>query len=118
MEFRGKTLCSAMKPLKDSDQSAQTILDEGDGSEANLRRIIDTIPALVACFSKDGSNEFFNKKWYDYTGLSPEQSQNDGWQKPVHLDDLLPDACPNPNRDDSATFRRILRARLEPSAVR
>ena len=60
------------------------------GSEANLRRIIDTIPALVSGFLPDGSNEFMNQRWHDYTGLSLEQSQNGGWQEPVHLDDLPP----------------------------
>jgi PAS domain S-box-containing protein len=29
-----------------------------------------------------------NQRWRDYTGLPPEQSQGDGWQEPVHPDDL------------------------------
>jgi formate hydrogenlyase transcriptional activator len=58
------------------------------GSEARLRRIIDTIPALVSGFLSDGSNEFMNERWYDYTGLTPEQAQHGGWQEPVHPDDL------------------------------
>jgi formate hydrogenlyase transcriptional activator len=58
------------------------------GSEANLRRIIDAIPALVSGFLPDGSNEFMNQRWHDYTGLSPEQSQHGGWQEPVHPHDL------------------------------
>src|SRR6266849_5747930 len=57
-------------------------------SEAKLRRTIDTIPALVSGFLSDGSNEFMNQRWHDYTGLSPEQSQHGGWQEPVHPDDL------------------------------
>lgn len=60
------------------------------GSEANLRRTIDKIPALVSSFLPDGSNECMNQRWHDYTGLSPEQSQGDGWQEPVHPDDLAP----------------------------
>src|SRR5882757_4266466 len=51
------------------------------GSEANLRRIIDTIPTLVSGFLPDGSNEFMNQRWHDFTGLSPEQSQQGGWQE-------------------------------------
>ena len=60
------------------------------GSETNLRRTIDTIPALVSSFFPDGSSELFNQRWHDYTGLSPEQSQREGWQRPVHPDDLPP----------------------------
>src|SRR5258708_30828357 len=58
------------------------------GSEAKLRRIIDTIPALVSGFLPDGSNEFMNQRWHDFTGLSAEESQRGGWQRPVHRDDL------------------------------
>jgi formate hydrogenlyase transcriptional activator len=58
------------------------------GSEAKLRRILDTIPALVSGFLSDGSNEFMNQRWHEYTGLSREQSQHGGWQEPVHPDDL------------------------------
>ena len=60
------------------------------GSEANLRRTIDTIPALVSGFLPDGLNEFLNKRWHDYTGLSPEESQHGRWQQAVHPDDLQP----------------------------
>jgi len=63
---------------------------EISGSEAKLRRIIDTIPTLVSGFLPDGSNEFMNQRWHDFTGLSPEESQRGGWQRTVHTDDLPP----------------------------
>jgi PAS domain-containing protein len=47
------------------------MIDEIHGSEARLRRIIDTIPTLVSCFSPDGSNESVNPRWHHYTALSP-----------------------------------------------
>jgi formate hydrogenlyase transcriptional activator len=75
---------------RQAEQNLRQVLEEIRGSEANLRRTIDTIPALVSGFSPDGSSGFFNKRWHDYTGLSPEQSQHEGWQRPVHPDDLPP----------------------------
>src|ERR1700681_4918790 len=57
-------------------------------SEDNLRQVIDTIPALVWCTGPDGSTEFLNKRWHDYTGYSPEESRAHGWQPTVHPDDL------------------------------
>jgi formate hydrogenlyase transcriptional activator len=56
--------------------------------ERELRRIIDTIPALAWCNLPDGSNEFLNKRWHDYTGLSPEESGGSGWQRVIHPQDL------------------------------
>jgi len=57
-------------------------------SEAQLRNMIDTIPALAWCNLPDGSNEFLNKRWHDYTGLSPEESGGSGWQTVIHPQDL------------------------------
>ena len=75
---------------RQAEQKLRQVLEEIRGSEANLRRTIDTIPALVSGFLPDGSNEFMNQRWRDYTGLSSEESQHGGWQQGVHPDDLPP----------------------------
>ena len=59
-------------------------------SESKLRQVIDAIPALVWCNFPDGPNEFLNKGWHEYTGLSPEESQGWGWQVVFHPEDLPP----------------------------
>jgi len=77
-----------IEDLKQAEEKLRQVLEELRGSEANLRRTIDTVPALVSSFWPDGSNECMNQRWRDYTGLPHEQSQGDGWQEPVHPDDL------------------------------
>src|SRR5271156_2224646 len=57
-------------------------------SEDDLRQVIDTLPTLVWCTRPDGSMEFLNKRWHDYTGFSPEESRVRGWQPTVHPEDL------------------------------
>src|SRR5713101_8449018 len=57
-------------------------------SEARLRQVSDTIPTLAWCNLSDGPNEFLNKKWHEYTGLSPEESHGWGWQVAFHPEDL------------------------------
>ena len=57
-------------------------------SEDSLRQVIDTLPTLVWCTRPDGSTEFLNKRWHDYTGCSPEESRVHGWQPTVHPEDL------------------------------
>jgi len=59
-------------------------------SEANLRRVIDTIPTLCWCNLCDGSNEFLSKSWHEYTGLSPDEAHGWGWSAAFHPDDLPP----------------------------
>ena len=36
----------------------------------------------------DGSKEYLNKRWYEYTGLSLEEGKGWGWKVVVHPDDL------------------------------
>ncbi len=57
-------------------------------SEARLWRVIDTIPTLTWSMFPDGSNEFLNKKWHEFTGLPVEESHGWNWQIAFHPDDL------------------------------
>src|SRR5467141_3411554 len=57
-------------------------------SEARLRKIIDTIPALAWCNLSDGSNDFVNRRWSDYTGLSQEEVKRVGCKVAIHPEDL------------------------------
>jgi PAS domain S-box-containing protein len=56
-------------------------------SEDQVRQIIEIIPSLAWSARPDGSSEFFNQRWLDYTGLSTEQARNWGWTVAVHPDD-------------------------------
>ena len=66
----------------------QKAFDEIEKSEAKLRQVIDAIPTLAWCNLPDGPNEFLNKGWHEYTGLSPEESHGWGWQVAFHSEDL------------------------------
>ena len=54
----------------------------------DARLVLDTIPALAWSARADGSADFFNQRWLDYTGLSAEQARDWGWTGAVHPDDL------------------------------
>jgi len=71
-----------------SQQDLQRALKESRDSEARLRKIIDTIPALAWCNLSDGSNEFVNQRWSDYTGLSQAEVKRVGCKVAIHPEDL------------------------------
>src|SRR4030095_8280362 len=73
---------------KRAEEALRNALDEIQKSESKLRQVIDAIPALAWCNLPDGPNEFLNKGWHEYTGLSSEQSHGWGWQTAFHPDDL------------------------------
>ncbi|HMJ43812.1 MAG TPA: PAS domain-containing protein [Pseudolabrys sp.] len=56
--------------------------------ERDLQDAIDTVPALVASFEADGSREFVNRPWRDYTGLSLEEARAATWATIIHPDDV------------------------------
>ena len=70
--------------IEDRKQMEETLR----ASELRVRRVIDAIPALAWCNLPDGPNEFLNKGWHEYTGLSEEQSHGWGWQAAFHPEDL------------------------------
>jgi len=69
-------------------EDLEKALNEAKKSAAHLRKIIDTIPTLAWCNLPDGSNEFVNQRWCDYTGLSPEEVQRVGCKVAIHPEDL------------------------------
>ncbi len=57
-------------------------------SERQYRLLADAMPQIVFVVSESGSSDFRNRTWYDYSGLSPEESCGDGWLSIVHPDDI------------------------------
>lgn len=54
-----------------------------------FKLICDTMPQLVWTARPDGSHDFFNSRWYTYTGLSETDSLGAGWKNPFHPDDMV-----------------------------
>src|SRR5216683_3079704 len=62
--------------------------DELKTCEDKFRVMVDAIPTLAWCSLADGSVEFFNQRWHDYTGLSPQEAHRWGWKVTIHPEDL------------------------------
>ncbi|GHO45057.1 PAS domain S-box protein [Ktedonospora formicarum] len=56
-------------------------------AEANIHTLIDAIPQLVWTGRPDGYVDYYNQRWRDYTGLSTEEAQGDGWMRCTHPED-------------------------------
>jgi PAS domain S-box-containing protein len=46
------------------------------------------MPHLIWTMMPDGSLDYFSERWYEYTGLTPEQSLGLGYQQAIHPCDL------------------------------
>ncbi len=61
---------------------------EMNDSEDRYRTMIDAIPAMAWSSLPDGSAEFANRRWHDYTGISAEELRGGGWKVAAHPDEL------------------------------
>jgi len=71
-------------PSADLDETLNPTMQ----SRATLKQFIDTIPTPAWCNLPDGSNEFCNQRWHDYTGLSAQEAMGRGWDVTIHPEDL------------------------------
>ncbi|MHB8214595.1 MAG: sensor histidine kinase [Candidatus Sulfotelmatobacter sp.] len=69
-------------------QQLQKLYEDLRRSERELRDVIEAMPTMVWIAATDGSNEFGNRRWQEYTGLSYERTIGLGWQDAVHPTDL------------------------------
>ena len=57
------------------------------GQEKKLRDVVDTIPAFVWTALPDGSVDFANHHWEEFSGLSAEMTAGSGWLQALHPED-------------------------------
>jgi formate hydrogenlyase transcriptional activator len=55
---------------------------------SQLRRVVDTISELIWTAAADGSAEFVNRRWSEYTGLTLEEARGFGWHAAIWPEDL------------------------------
>ncbi len=57
-------------------------------SEARFRTIADAIPQMIWVTDASGAITWYNRRWYDYTGTTLEDSSGWGWRAVHHPDHL------------------------------
>jgi two-component system sensor histidine kinase/response regulator len=60
------------------------LLQGGD----RYRFLADTMPQIVWTARPDGNLDYYNRRWFDYTGMTIEETKDWGWKHVVHPDDL------------------------------
>lgn len=72
--------------LFESESAARA---RAEASEQSFRTFIDNLPELAWMALPDGYIDFYNRRWYEYTGTTFEDMQGWGWEK-VHDPQYLP----------------------------
>lgn len=72
--------------LQERERAAEALR----ASEERYRFMAESIPQIVWTAKPDGSFDYFNHRWVEYTGLSMEETLDWGWKGCPHPDDLQP----------------------------
>lgn len=71
--------------LTGSDSNSSEMSDLQIARE--FKFVIDLMPQMVWATQPDGYHDFYNQRWYDFTGLSYEETKDKGWSLVLHPDD-------------------------------
>jgi PAS domain S-box-containing protein len=57
-------------------------------SEQRYRYLADSMPQIVWTARPDGHLDYYNRRWFEYSGSTLERSEGWAWQPGVHAEDL------------------------------
>ena len=61
---------------------------ELSNSEARFRQLADAMPQMVWSARADGATDYYNRRWYEFSGLSEGEQDDDKWPTILHPEDV------------------------------
>ncbi|KAF1835414.1 putative histidine kinase HHK6p [Decorospora gaudefroyi] len=74
--------------FKDVTEYTKQIAAQIEENEKQFEYIANFMPVMVWTTTPNGMHDWFSQRWYDYTGLTVDQSLGEGWRLPFHPDDM------------------------------
>lgn len=70
-----------------SDADLQRAMAALEASEAKFRVLADSMPQMVWSALPDGLHDYYNARWYEFTGVPPGSTNGESWNGMYHPDD-------------------------------
>lgn len=70
--------------MRRDNVQATRVLDE---TEARFRVLADAMPQMVWSTRPDGYHDYYNARWYEFTGMPAGTTDGEGWNDMFHPDD-------------------------------
>jgi PAS domain S-box-containing protein len=110
-------LCVAAVVLSKAKKNEAAIRESEErlrASEERYRQLTQAVPSMIYERYPGSGRSFNSDSWYEYTGLTPEQTAGDGWMQALHPEDLerfrrrsAAEGDPNVRHERRMRFRRI-----------
>ena len=78
----------AVAVFKDVTEYTRKIAAQAEANERQFEYIANFMPVMVWTTTPDGLHDWFSQRWYDYTGLTQDESIGEGWRLPFHPEDM------------------------------
>jgi PAS domain S-box-containing protein len=85
-EEANQRLRAAMEQLTESEERLRAAASQLRDSEARFQHLADSMTQLAWIARPDGHVNWYNKRWYDYTGTTFEEMEGWAWKKVHHPD--------------------------------
>jgi PAS domain S-box-containing protein len=80
---RATRMLGAMLDMSERKRGEAALRD----SEERLRAITDSVDQMIWSTRADGHHDYFNQRWYDFTGVEAGATDGDSWNGLFHPDD-------------------------------
>ena len=74
--------------LKDVTEYTSELAAKDEQNDQQFQLICETMPQLLWTTTATGRNDWFSRRWYDYTGRSVHESMTEGWEPSFHPDEV------------------------------
>lgn len=83
---------------------------QAESAEQHYHQIADTIPQIIWFTGPDGLPGYFNRRWYEFTGLDHTIPAASSWERVLHPADMAPclklwEACQREDRTFEMEYR-------------
>lgn len=85
LDYKGNTTgyATVSRNITDSKLAAQALQE----NEAKFRTIANAMPQMIWSTLPDGYHDYYNDRWYEYTGMPRGSTDGEGWNGMFHPDD-------------------------------
>ena len=85
VRFPGISVDVTTRKQKDADLAA--IASRLSESEAQFRVLADAMPQMIWATTPDGFHDYYNARWYEFTGAPAGSTDGEGWNDMFHPED-------------------------------
>lgn len=77
----------ALKAGREAESRLTATADALTDSEARFRALADAMPQMVWSTQPDGFHDYYNARWYEFTGVPAGSTDGEGWNGMFHPED-------------------------------